>query len=150
MMQDLYKGWKMVYQTYLSGDIRKIMYYYLTACIITLGGVYFYLIWQGYISFAVIFSSLVGVLPQTETPPITITGAVGIIFIIRYIIMGVFDNLKPSNIEERLHAVEDKVNDLHKLAFDDVDIDLSLNEKPKNKEGGEVGKTQSAKSRKSA
>jgi hypothetical protein len=133
MFDDLIKWWKMVYQTYLAGDLKKPIYYYLTACIVVVGGMYIYIYYSGFIALAIILSALVGVYPPDGIPPISILGAVGIVFILRYGLMGAVDNLakKPAQFEERIVTIGDKVNELHKLAFGEVEEEGEENDKGK-------------------
>lgn len=120
MFNDLINAWKQVYATYLEGKLHKVMYYYLTLVIIVIGGLYVYLYYQGCVGLAVIFSAISGVQPSGTAPPITIVQAIGIILIIRYTFLGGIDAVAkrvPDHITERLSVIEDKLNDMHELAF---------------------------------
>jgi len=120
MFTDLINAWKQVYATYLEGGIHKVMYYYLTLVIIVVGGLYVYLYYSGCLGLAILFSSLAGAQPSGTQPPITIVQSIGIILIVRYTFLGALDMIAkkaPDQMLERLSQVEDKIRDLHQLAF---------------------------------
>jgi len=118
MIDDLLKAWRLVYATWKDKQIRTGMYYYLVGCIFVVGGLYFYLMWAGFVGFAIIFSALVGV---QKGIPITIVQGAGIIIVIRYMILGGVDAMAkrtPDDITQKLAILTDKVNALHRLAFE--------------------------------
>ena len=120
MIGMLIKFWQMTYQTYLDKRIGKIMYYYLLSIFFVIGGLYFYMIWEGSVGFALLFSVWAGLKISTEVPAITIVQAIGMILIVRYSMFGVLDEIakRPSDkFSERLAVVEEKISDLHKLTF---------------------------------
>lgn len=111
--------WKLVKQAYISKDIKKGMYYYLTACIFIVGGVYIWLIWAGVTGLTAIFN--VWLLGRASDIPFTVTSCAGIVLLIRYSIMGAIDGLKqkpPANLENRLKGVETKMDRLYKMAVE--------------------------------
>jgi hypothetical protein len=120
---ELLKFWKLLRNSFVMGDIRKPMYYYLSLCLVVVGGLYMYLVWEGFFALAILFSRFAGITPPAGLPPISLVGSVGIVLIIRYSIFGAVDGLAkaPKALEERMALLEDKVNDLHRLAFGEVD-----------------------------
>lgn len=120
MFDALINFWKQTYATYLEGKLNKVMYYYLTLCIGVVGVIYFWLYWNGVVGFALLFSVWAGAPLNTTQPPITIVQAIGMILIVRYTFLGGIDAVAkrtPDNIQERLTIIEDKLNDMHELAF---------------------------------
>jgi len=142
MFEDLFKGWQLVNQAYLDKSLAggKLMFWYLTACIVVIGGVYMYLYWQGAVGLAVLFSSLAGVRPPVNGIPINIIHAIGIVLILRYVLFSGLSKKAPQNLENRLREIESKTGELHKLAFGDV-------ESPKEEEehGRTTAKTSAGK-----
>jgi hypothetical protein len=120
MIDLMINGWKQVYATYLDRKIGKVMYYYLTLCIIVIAGAYYYLYYMGCVGFAVLFSVWAGAKLSTVQPPITIVQAIGMILLVRYAILGGIDAVAkrtPDKMDERLTLIEDKLRDMHTLAF---------------------------------
>jgi hypothetical protein len=120
MIDLLINAWKQVYATYLDKKINKIMYYYLVLCLLIVGGAYFYLYWRGCLGFSILFSVWAGAKLSTAQPPITIVEAIGMIIIIRYALLGGIDAVAkrtPDKMDERLTLIEDKLRDMHTLAF---------------------------------
>jgi hypothetical protein len=123
MFDSLISAWKQIHGTYIAGDIGKVMYYYLTSVLFVIGGIYMYIYYEGCIALAVIMSVFAGAQLSTAQPPITIVGAFGIVLIIRYTFLGALDVIAkktPDKMLERLSQVEDKVRDLHQLAFTEL------------------------------
>lgn len=113
-------AWKQIYATYLDRKIGKVMYWYLTLCVIVVGGMYVYIYYAGTIGFAVLLSVWAGAKLSTTQPPITIVQAFGMILIVRFTLLGGIDAVAkrtPDKIEERLTLIEDKLRDMHTLAF---------------------------------
>lgn len=120
MIGSLINIWKLIYQTYLEHRIGKIMYYYLVSFLFILGGLYFYLLWQGTIGFALLMSVIAGAKLPPDTPAITVVQAIGILLVLRYTMFGVLDEIakRPNErFSERLTLLEEKINDLHSLTF---------------------------------
>ena len=120
MIDMLINAWKQVYATYLDRKIGKVMYYYLVLCLVVVGATYYYLYWAGCVGFSVLFSVWAGAKLSTTQPPITIVEAIGMILLVRYAILGGIDAVAkrtPDKIEERLTLIEDKLRDMHMLAF---------------------------------
>lgn len=120
MIEALINAWKQIYATYLDRKINKVMYYYLTLCVIVVAGVYYYLYWMGCVGFAVLFSVWAGAKLSTVQPPITVIQAIGMLLLVRYAILGGIDAVAkrtPDKIDERLTLIEDKLRDMHTLAF---------------------------------
>ena len=123
VFQDLIKFYKLSRMTYLAGDLKKPFYYYLLFCICVIGGMYIYLYSYGVIGLAVLLSLMAGYQTPMTSPPITVLHSIGIVLIMRYTFMSGLDKLAqktPENIELRLKNLEDKINELHKLAFSEV------------------------------
>lgn len=123
MFDSLISAWKQIHGTYIAGDIGKIMYYYLVTVLFVVGGMYLWIYYEGCISLAVIMSVFAGAQLSTVQPPITVVGAFGIVLIIRYTFLGALDVIAkktPDKMLERLAQVEDKVRDLHQLAFTEL------------------------------
>ena len=123
MFDSLISAWKQIHGTYIAGDIGKVMYYYLVTVLFVVGGLYFWIYYQGCVALAVIMSVFAGAQLSTAQPPITIVGAFGIVLIIRYTFLGALDVIAkktPDKMLERLSQVEDKVRDLHQLAFTEL------------------------------
>ena len=79
-----------------------------------------YIYYAGCVGFALLFSVWAGAKLQVATPPITIIQAFGMILIIRYTLLGGIDAVAkrtPDKMEERLTLIEDKLRDMHTLAF---------------------------------
>lgn len=120
MIGALINAWKLIYQTFLEHRIGRIMYYYLVSLLFVLGGLYFYMLWQGTIGFALLLSVLAGAKLPPSSPAITVVQAIGMLLIIRYTMFGVLDEIAKRPNErfgERLTQLEEKVNDLHSLTF---------------------------------
>lgn len=139
MFEDLFKAWQYVNQAYLDKSLAggKVMFWYLTACLFVVGGIYMYLYWQGAVGLAVLFSSLAGVRPPTNGIPINIVHSIGIILIFKYVVFSGLTKKAPQNLENRLREIESKTGELHKLAFGDV-------ESPKEEEHGRAPTKSSA------
>jgi len=122
MFDDLYKAWRSIYMAYLDKSLAggRVMFYYLSLCVLVVAGIYMYLYYQGAVGFAILFSSVAGVKAPNGTPPINILHAIGMILIIRYVMFGGLTKKAPENLENRLREIESKVGELHKLAFGDV------------------------------
>lgn len=119
VFEPLLNFWKAVKVTYISGDINKAMYYYLTGVIIVVYGLLMYLFWQGFVGVTIIANQWF--LNRISEVPFTITNAIGIILLIRYSIFGAVETLKkkaPENLEQRLKAIEDKMHVIYKMATD--------------------------------
>jgi len=126
MFNELISFWQMVRATYVEKEINKVMYWYLTICIVVVGGLYMYLYYQGCIAFSIIFSSVIGA--DTGGATISIVQAIGIILILKYVLFGGVEALikaKPVKLEERLNAIESKVGELHRLAFEEIEEEES-------------------------
>jgi len=140
MIDMLIKFWQQTHLTYLEGKLRKGMYWYLTACLVVIGCVYYFMIWEGFIGIAVLFSVFAGMKLPVGGVPIDVVKAAGIILIMRYVLMSGIDALAkktPENVEFRLREIESKIGELHKLAFGDIDDVIELRKgKPKQKNGG--------------
>lgn len=123
IFDDLMKLWRMIFASWKDGTIRTGMYYYLVGVIFVVGGLYIYLLWQGYVGFAVIFSTITG---AQSGLAIDVVQAAGILIVVRYMILGGIDAIaksKPAELSERLMLIEDKVNALHRLAFHEEEDD---------------------------
>ena len=119
LFEELISFWKLTRQAWISGDIKKGMYWYLTGCIFVVGGLYLWLLWAGFVGVTVIFN--VWLLGRTSDIPFNILNGTGIILLIRYSIMGAIDGLKqkpPANLESRLKGVEKKMDRLYKMAVE--------------------------------
>lgn len=143
---DLYKAWEVIHETYKAKQLAggKVMFYYLTLCVVVIAGLYMYLYYQGCVGFAVLFSAWSGVpapINGGALPPINIVHAIGIILILRYVVFaGLGGKKEPEKFEGRLREIESKVGELHKLAFGDVPS-------PEQKEAGaDVGKESTSSS----
>jgi hypothetical protein len=78
-----------------------------------------WLLWAGFVGVTAIFN--VWLLGRQSDIPFTIINGTGIILLIRYSIMGAIDGLKqkpPVNLENRLKAVEGKMDRLYKMAVE--------------------------------
>jgi hypothetical protein len=112
--------WKLIYQTYLEHRIGRIMYYYLVSFLVIFGGLYFYMLWEGSVGFAVVLSVFAGAKVPSASPAVTVVQAIGMILIVRYTFLGALDEIakRPADkFSERLAVVEEKLNDLHALTF---------------------------------
>lgn len=121
MFNDLTNAWKQIYATYLEGKINKVMYYYLTLCIGVVGAMFIYLYWSGCLGFSILLSVWAGAKLSTVQPPITIVQAIGMVLVVRFTLLGGIDAVAkrtPAKLEERLILIEDKLRDMHKLAFE--------------------------------
>jgi hypothetical protein len=119
VFEELTSFWKATKQAYVSGDIKKVMYYYLTFCIIVVYGVYLYIYYRGFVGMTAIVN--IWFLNRPSDIPFTLLDAVGIVFILRYGFMNAIDGLKqkpPQNLENRLKAVEGKMDRLYKMAVE--------------------------------
>jgi len=128
VFDDLIKFWRILRATHLEKQLwgGTFMFYYMTMVLAVVGGLYVYLMWEGFIGFAVLFSHLAGSkIPTDSLPIIDVVKAAGMILIIRYSILGGLDKLakrSPENLEPRLREIESKVGELHKLAFGEVNL----------------------------
>ena len=136
VFNDLISFWKLVYGSYKEKEIKQIMYWYLTIVIGVIGALYVYLYYEGCVGLAIIFSHISG----SGSAPVSIVQAVGIILMMRYTFMSGVDALaksKPVNWEARLKSVEDKLADLHQLAFSEIQDDAPYKQ-PSEKEVTEI------------
>jgi hypothetical protein len=120
MFTELINAWKQIYATYLDRKIDKVMYWYLTLCVIVVAGMYVYIYYAGTLGFAILMSVWAGGKLSTTQPPITIVQAFGMILIVRYTLLGGIDAVAkrtPDKMDERLTLIEDKLRDMHTLAF---------------------------------
>lgn len=121
MISNLIGFWKLIYATYKEGEIQKIMYYYLTGVLGVVVILYFYILWQGIFGFSILFGAFTG---AQHGIPITLVQAIGMVVIVRYSLLGGIDAVAqrtPANITERLAVIEDKLGELHFLAFGESD-----------------------------
>jgi len=120
MFAELMLAWKQVYATFLDRKIGRVMYYYLVFCLVVIAGLYVYLLWMGAVGFSIMFSVWSGSRLVTDEPAINIVRAIGMILIIRYTLLSGIDAVAkrtPEKMEERLTLIEDKLRDMHTLAF---------------------------------
>jgi hypothetical protein len=132
IFSELIDFWKLVKQSEISGDIRYGMYLYLSGCIVIVGILYLWLLWAGFVGVTAIFN--VWLLGRQSDIPFTIINGTGIIILVRYSIMGAIDGLKqkpPVNLENRLKAVEQKMDRLYKMAVE-PDYDPKKDEEASN------------------
>lgn len=139
MISSLIAFWKQTYMTWKEGKINSAMYYYLLGVLVVIAGLYFYLLWQGIVGFSILFGALTG---AQYGIPINAAQAIGMLILIRYSILGGIDAVAqrtPANITERLAVIEDKLNQLHRLAFEfdeEGEDDVKVIDKTKNKQSG--------------
>ena len=128
--------WRQTYATWKEGKINSAMYYYLVGVLGVVVILYFYLLWQGIIGFSILFGAFTG---AQYGIPINTAQAIGMLILVRYSILGGIDAVAqrtPANITERLAIIEDKLNQLHRLAFemdDDEEHDVKIVDKTKPK-----------------
>jgi hypothetical protein len=119
IFDELISFWKLIKQAEISGDIKRGMYFYLSGCLVIVGGLYLWLLWSGFTGITAIFN--VWLLGRKSDIPFTVINGAGIIMLIRYSIMGAIDGLKqkpPANLESRLKGVEKKMDRLYKMAVE--------------------------------
>lgn len=125
MFDDLIKFWKLIKAAYDDRQLWRGMYYYLTGVLVVVGGLYLYLLYAGYIGFAILFSHLAGtpVPVVSGVASINIVQAAGMLLVLRYMVLGSLDAMSkrtPENLDHRLREIESKIGELHKLAFGEV------------------------------
>ena len=131
MISEVIKFWKLIHASYLENEIQKPMYLYLSGVIAALVGLYFYVVWSGIVGLSILFGALTG---SQIGIPVTTIQAIGIVVIIRYSLLGGIDSVArrtPDNITERLKLIEDKLNSLHRLAFEMDDEPIQPKEEVK-------------------
>lgn len=136
MINNIIAFWKVTYTTYLEKHISKPMYYYLVGVLGVIAVLYFYLLYQGIIGFSILFGSITG---AQKGIPIDAAQAIGMLILVRYSILGGIDAVAqrtPANITERLAVIEDKINQLHMLAFGESDDEEPSTKSPDKRKRG--------------
>lgn len=126
MFGELFNAWKAVNETYKSNQLAggKVMFWYLTLCVVAIGGLYMWIYYSGCLGFAILFSAWAGAPPIVNgggVPVITIIQAIGMILVLKYALLtGTGGKKDDGKTDGRLREIESKIGELHKLAFGDV------------------------------
>jgi len=123
MFSDLLKFWKQLYLTHKEGKLSAVMYYYLVCCLFIMAGLFMYLYWEGTIGIMILMNTITGNPMNIE---FNILKSIGVVLIIRYALLSGIDAVArrtPDNITDKLTLLNDKVNALHRLAFEFEDED---------------------------